>query len=247
MPRKVKKAAKQRGIELSRSLVIETALRLIDADGLEGFSLRNIAKELEVFPTAVYWYVSSREQILAAVVWQTLKDVVPEFDGSDWKRYVAELMVNFRRALQRHPNVAPLVLTQIGNTSIDLMLVENNLRAMSAAGFSGTDSVQGHNVIMAALTGFSVQEMAPLPKEAKEWRAEIRARIKAISADRYPAIHALLPDLVNRSFILRWESGNDAPLDESFDVFVQTVIAGLEVRANQALSAQLSGKRRKAI
>lgn len=235
---KKSKNSDERDVELSRELVVEAAIRLIDADGLEKFSLRNLAKALGVFPTAIYWYVPSRELILAAAVREMLQGVVPQFDGVDWKKYVETLLRNFRNAIHEHPNLAPLVVTQIGNTDVDLMLVENNLRAMSAAGFSGTSVIQGHNVIMAAVTGFSVQELAPMPAKARAWQTEIKTRIASISPEEYPTIHALMPELVNRSFVMRWENGVNSPLDAGFELFVKTTITGLEALGSQFAAAQ---------
>lgn len=219
--------------ELSREGVIAAALAWIDAHGLERFSVRALAKQIGVFPAAVYWYVPTREMILAEVVALVLRDFVPEWEG-DWRGYVAALLRRFRAAVARHPHVAPLIGTQVvSNASVDLVLAERNLVAMAAAGFAGERLVAAHNTVMAALVGFATQEFAPLPVRAAAWQARMRGRIEAIDAAAHPAIAALLPGIANRAFVLRWQNGTAAPLDESFEFFIASVIAGLEAMARR--------------
>ena len=53
---------------LNRETVVAAALEEIDRAGLEDFSLRNVAKSLGVYPTAIAWHAASRRQLLADVV-----------------------------------------------------------------------------------------------------------------------------------------------------------------------------------
>ncbi|NLV55028.1 MAG: TetR/AcrR family transcriptional regulator [Acidimicrobiales bacterium] len=52
---------------LTRELVIATARRHLEADGLGRFSLRAVARDLEVTAPALYAYVSSKEELVALV------------------------------------------------------------------------------------------------------------------------------------------------------------------------------------
>ena len=218
--------------DLSRDIVVAAALDWVDERGLESLSVRGLAKSLGVFPTALYWYVPSRETLLGEMVAEVLHGFVPEWDGVDWRDYVSALLHNFRTAIRRHPNVAPLIGTQlVSNTAIDFVLAERNLAAMAAAGFTGAALVGAHNTLIAALVGFTTQEFAPLPSDAAAWQDAMRQRVAAITPADYPASAANLPALTNRAFVLRWQNGVTAPMDDAFDMFVRTIIAGLEAIA----------------
>ena len=43
-----------------RERIFEAALRLIDEHGLDAFNMRDLARELDVAPAAVLWYVEAR-------------------------------------------------------------------------------------------------------------------------------------------------------------------------------------------
>ncbi len=93
---------------LSRESIVAAALLEIDRNGLENFSLRNLAKTLGVYPTAIAWHVSSRGHLLAEVAALVLADILPPGFPDSWQSYLRQLFHRFREAIRRHPNVAPL-------------------------------------------------------------------------------------------------------------------------------------------
>ncbi len=57
---------------LKRGLILEAAERVFEAEGLEGASLRAIAKEAGYTPAALYFHFESKEALYAAVLAQSL-------------------------------------------------------------------------------------------------------------------------------------------------------------------------------
>ena len=108
---------------LSREMIVKSALDYIDEDGLETFSLRNLNTRLGVYPTAIYWYVPSRNELLAQIVSLVLVDVLPARRRRAWQNYIRDLFENYRAAVRAHPNVAPLIGTQlVSNVHMDGVL-----------------------------------------------------------------------------------------------------------------------------
>jgi TetR/AcrR family tetracycline transcriptional repressor len=225
--------AKRVASTLSRESVVAAALLEIDRNGLENFSLRNLAKTLGVYPTAIAWHVSSRGQLLAEVAAVALADVLPPGFPDSWQSYLRQLFHRFREAIRRHPNVAPLIGTQlVANRGVDLEFVERLLAALAHAGFSGQRLVTAYNAVIAALVGFTTQEFAPIPADdTKAWQTGVRERLNSVQAFTHPILTKNMKLLANHAFILRWQNGVENPLDDSYDAFVEIVIAGLEQSA----------------
>lgn len=212
---------------LNRERIIAAAIEEIDLRGLEAFSIRHLAARLGVYPTAIYWYIKSRNLILAEVVGQVLSDATPA-DGLDWRDYLRSLLGRYRAAIKAHPNVAPLVGAHlIGNASIPFDFVERVLAKLAEAGFREEGLVHAYNTVVASLAGFITQEFATAPDD-DAWRSDVQERLLAVDAKACPTLGANLPLLANKAFILRWRSGAEAPMDASFDRYVEIVIAGLE-------------------
>jgi AcrR family transcriptional regulator len=217
-------------VSLSREVIIAAALKQIDADGLEDFSIRTLARRLSVFPTAIYWYVPTRNQLLADVVALVLGDVPVATHEDVWQDYVRRLFKAYRESLRTHPNAAPLVGAQlVSNASVNLDFLEGLLALLSKAGFAGEILVAAYNSVIASLVGFVTQEFAPVPKEnTAEWRRDIQARLGKPDAARFPVLAANIKLLANRAFILRWQSGMQSPLERSFALYTEAQIAALE-------------------
>lgn len=215
---------------LTREIIVAAALERIDADGLDGFSIRTLAGQLSVFPTALYWYVQSRNQLLADVVALVLADVPVASTDGEWRDYVRILFKAYRACLRAHPNVAPLVGTQlVSNGSVSLHFLEGLIGVLCAAGFAGEKLVAAYNTVIASLVGFVTQEFAPVPTECTaEWRRDMQARLGKLHARSFPTLAANIKFLANRAFILRWKSGVDAPMDRSFALYTEAQIAALE-------------------
>jgi TetR/AcrR family transcriptional regulator, tetracycline repressor protein len=215
---------------LNRETVVAAALEEIDRSGLEDFSLRNVAKRLGVYPTAIAWHAASRSQLLADVVTLALADVRPPGFHDSWQSYLKQTFHRFREAVRRHPNVAPLIGTQlVANPTVELEFVEGLLATLSHAGFSGTRLVAAYNAVLAAVVGFTTQEFAPTPSgDAGAWQKETRERLQNVQRVRYPLLSDNMKLLGNKAFTLRWQNGTEAPMDASFEAFVEIFIAGLE-------------------
>lgn len=225
--------------QLSRDRIVEAALDQLTTKGLDGFSLREVARTLGVYPTALYWYVRSRNELLSAACELALGSVVPARGHGNWQDWLRELFRRYRIAMKRHPHLAQLVGAQmLSNSSLNIALIEGILVALEEAGCPTDFMVDAYNSIIASMCGFSTLEFAPLPGEDVEaWADALQQRVRQIPALEYPTLARHLPAMANRSFIVRWQSGHDKPLDQSFDAYVDIFISGLERRIADARAA----------
>jgi AcrR family transcriptional regulator len=215
---------------LNRKTVVAAALEEIDRSGLETFSLRNVARSLGVYPTAIAWHAASRSQLLADVVQLALADIRPPGFHDSWQSYLKQTFYRFRDAVRRHPHLAPLIGTQlVANPTVELDFVEGLLATLTHAGFSGTRLVAAYNAVIAAVVGFVTQEFAPTPTgDTSAWQKETRERLQSVQRLRYPLLSDNMKLLGNKAFTLRWQNGTEAPMDASFESFIEIFIAGLE-------------------
>lgn len=233
--RKTKRARRPAAGALSKAGIVAAALELIDAHGLAAFSLRDVARRLHVYPTALYWHVPGRNALLAEVVAHALRDIVPSYDPADWRGWLRGLFRRYRAAVHGHPNIAPLIGAQlVSNEGVDARMIDGILAALTHAGYGDRDIVDAYNVVIATMCGFVTMELAPLPaEEPAGWAAALESRIRALGSLDHPTLARHLPGMANCAFILRWQNGVEVPLDRSFEAFIDSVIRGLAERAAQ--------------
>jgi TetR/AcrR family transcriptional regulator, tetracycline repressor protein len=219
---------------LTKEKIVAVALEQLDAHGLAEFSVRDVAKLLNVYPAAIYWHVPTRNQLFAEMVAHVLRDLAPPVPCAEWQEWLRTLFRRYRQAIRRHPNISPLIGAQlVSNAGLDFDLIERTLEVLTIAGFKEARLIEAFSVVIAAQVGFVTLEFAPAPDEAASWSMQMQALVHSFDRKRYPLLAHHLPRMANRSFTLRWQNGVEMPMDRSFEAYVATIIGGLEAMAGK--------------
>ena len=92
---------------LSRPLIRETALRLVDEHGLDELSMRKIAAELGVRAPSLYSHYANKDELLDDIADRIGESVdVGGFDTDDWQDALRRWARSYRAALAEHHNLS---------------------------------------------------------------------------------------------------------------------------------------------
>lgn len=98
---------------IGRDAAAEVALALIDAHGLQAFSLPKLARKMGVGVSSLYHHFADRSALLEAVALAVLSQV-PQVDEptdpEDWADWLVTQSLVFQAAVQRHRHAAPLLV-----------------------------------------------------------------------------------------------------------------------------------------
>ncbi len=98
---------------LSRRRILDAALRYIDEHGLDALSMHKLGAELGVKGMSLYNHVTNKDDVLDGVVellWSEVEVAAPVGDG--WCEAVRSFAHALRDVVRRHPNAAPLMISQ---------------------------------------------------------------------------------------------------------------------------------------
>ncbi len=98
---------------ISRAAAIQASIEIIDSEGLDAFSLPRLAQHMGVRAPSLYHHFDDKTEILNAVArYIAGKSVIRprRAPGPDWPEYFVTLGLNFRRAVLRHRNAAPVLI-----------------------------------------------------------------------------------------------------------------------------------------
>lgn len=97
---------------ITRKAAAQTALAVIDRDGLDGLSLQSVAREMGVSAPSLYHHFKDKEELLTVAARAMLEEINHERErwSDDWETRTIELSLATRRVALRHPNAAPLAL-----------------------------------------------------------------------------------------------------------------------------------------
>ncbi|GAB3430613.1 TetR family transcriptional regulator [Flindersiella endophytica] len=100
---------------LDKRQIVSEAVALLDADGLDGVTLRKLAARLGVQQPTLYWYLPNKAALITAiadaVLEQQFPEMVPPKPEEHWQEWLAGLAEQLRRALLAHPDGARLIST----------------------------------------------------------------------------------------------------------------------------------------
>lgn len=121
---------------LSRERIRETALELIDRDGLAELSMRKLAAELGVQAASLYGHYPTKDELLDDIAEQIMATIdTSPFDTGDWRRGLLGWARSYRATLAKHPNFVPYLAAGPGRRDANLRMADAVHGGMVAAGW----------------------------------------------------------------------------------------------------------------
>ncbi len=206
---------------ISRERIVQTALELLNAEGIEGVTARALADRLGVRAPALYWHVSSKQEILDEMATEIRRRMAatlaaqPQPEG--WRDGLAAFARVIRAEYLRYRDGAR---TFSGTRVTDVDVLRAQEFWMSRWTHSGLDlqhATAAVQLVNALVVGFVIEEQS------------IAASEHFLLTATDPAIAAEVP--------LVTEAGRQllSPSDERFEQYLDVVLTGIAVRfAGQA-------------
>src|SRR5260370_6679762 len=139
---------------VSRDQIVDVALEIVEAEGLDGLTMRRLAGKLGVAATAIYWHVGDKEVLLDALAERIAARVgdIPVRGDEPVARLVS-IGAGLRRNLLEQPALVGLVHQQ-GHTALLFQPVRRALvRELTAAGLRGSDPARALHGILSPISG----------------------------------------------------------------------------------------------
>ncbi len=199
---------------LTTAAIGAAGLVVVERHGLEGLSMRSVARELGVGTMSLYRYVSGRDELEGLVVEQVLGEVGDEVPpGTPWAERIAVLCERVRDAVGAHPGVVPLLLVGRHRLAATLRWGEAMLAALAEGGITGPDRVIAFRTLLAFVLGAAqVEHLGPLSGAGT-------AALARLPTDRFPHLAATAAD------------ARGVPPAEEFRRGLHAVLAGLGIPA----------------
>jgi AcrR family transcriptional regulator len=206
---------------LSEEAIIDAALAILKAEGLEAVSMRRVAAALDTGAGSLYVYVDGRDGLLEAMFDRIIGAVKLETpDPSRWRAQLHNLLERVRAELVAHPGMAAATMVDPPRTEAAMRLLENLLGILLAGGLEAQDAAWAADILAAQVT-YAAIEAELRRTDPSALAAEITANFARLPADDFPLITAHVAQLV----------AGDA--DERFRFAIDVVIDGVLGRASR--------------
>ena len=89
--------------KLSRERIAAAALAIADREGFQEVSMRRLAQELNVGTMSLYYYVKTKDDLLAVIDDALMAEALVPSISKDWRRAITEIATRTHALFLRHP------------------------------------------------------------------------------------------------------------------------------------------------
>lgn len=181
---------------LTRDAIVTAAVALADADGLQGLSMRNLAKQLGYEVMSLYNHITNKDELLALMVDEVSADIEPADiepagaqpeSGEEAMAMIRAVAVSARCVLVAHPWATPLWQRVMpGPARIHVM--EVLLRLFDEAGLRSDVAHFGFHAVINHVVGYTLQEQEMMSNfdESDDLDRLAREFLAGVDATRFP-------------------------------------------------------------
>jgi TetR/AcrR family tetracycline transcriptional repressor len=203
-------------LSLDRQRIVEEAVALLDAEGLDGVTTRKLAARLGVQSPTLYWHLPNKAALVTALAEAILEQEFPELTppGPEerWQDWLGTLAERLRRALLAHPDGARV----LSAAQLCRKMAAFSELAMSSLVDRGIPLRQARVIVLTVerfTVGHVLEEQAPRP-DAKA----LEGFDLAAFTERYPTVVGGIAEY--------FEPESGRTVDDLFRDCLDVVIAG---------------------
>jgi AcrR family transcriptional regulator len=172
---------------MSRERIVDAAVELVEANGVDELSMRKLAAELGVAPTTIYWHVGDRDAVLDAVVERLVsesRDISPRGDSPAAR--ITSIARQIRRQVLVHPALMQLAIQRGRGPAVSFPAQVAVASEVEAAGLRGAAAARAVWSILYFVGGHILLE-GMLPEMQREGRSTDDLWAHATATERVAA------------------------------------------------------------
>jgi AcrR family transcriptional regulator len=216
---------------LSGDAVVEAAMAIAAAEGMEAVTMRRVAADLDTGAASLYVYVRNRDELVRAMLDRAAAGSMPLAtpDPKRWREQVHELLGAFLGALEAHPGLAAALPAEPPTTENALAGAENLLGILLAGGIAAQDAAWACDVLALIVTATAAEAdvrraaaLAVTDADRDDLVTRMQDTFSGLPADRFPLLVAHSAELT---------AGESA---DRFRFAIDTFLDGLVARSAKA-------------
>ena len=210
--------------KLTKERVLVGALALADQIGMDKFTIRKLATELDTKPMTIYHHVPNKDAIIDGMVDLVFAEIDLPSHSGPWQDAIASRARSARAALGRHPWATPFMESRTSPGPATLTHHDAVIGCFRTAGFSIEMTAHAYALVDAFIYGFAMQE-ANLPATGGEEMTELAEEMSQLfSPEDYPhLIEFTVEHVVNPEY----------DFTDEFEFGLKLILDGLATSAAQ--------------
>ncbi len=195
---------------LSRELILDGAIAMIEREGAGALSMRRLGATLGVEGMAIYHHFDSRDELLSAIGDRVLEPLRVLDLGDDWREACRRFATALRDIAVARPASFQLLGLQPFDTPVSLQPVERLLAVLVTRGFKASEALAIYRATVSYARGYALAEAAGFTVDAS--RPAGRKRLAALPRREFPVLAGRARELAGLDADAAYRLGLDALL-----------------------------------
>jgi AcrR family transcriptional regulator len=230
-------------IPLTRTEIVQAALRIVRVEGIDAVSMRRVAGEFDTGPSSLYAHVANKDELLQLMFDEMCGMItIPEPDLTRWQEQIKELARSGYQTMLEHNDLARAALATIPTGPNAMRVSDAMLGLMVGGGVPARIAAWALDRLFLYITADAY--------EYSIWRAQVLAAgtdkqtfLEQLSAD-LTAYYAALPEETYpnlRKHAVDMVGGTEGP--DRFEFGLDLIVGGLDRWVTTARQPDMSGNR----
>jgi AcrR family transcriptional regulator len=175
---------------LSRERVLEAAVALADAGGIESLTMRKLAKELGVEAMSLYNHVANKGDLVDAMVDLVVGEIeLPVSADDDWETAIRTCAISAHQAFLRHPWACGPAMSparSITAPAARIRYIEWLLGRLRRGGFSPAMTFHAYHALDSHVLGFTMWQLGHAIPSEEVAEELMDAFFREFTVDEFP-------------------------------------------------------------
>lgn len=171
---------------LTRERVLDAAIALADADGIDALSMRRLGQEVGVEAMSLYHHVGKKDALISAIVDLVVQEFEQPSSELHWKEALRRAAVSAHETLLRHPWAASLILSGTDTSFARLRHMDAILGTLRRAGFSAAMTDHAYHALESHIMGFTLWIVGMNLPSGDDFKAMAASFLEQLPHDELP-------------------------------------------------------------
>ncbi|WP_241977057.1 TetR/AcrR family transcriptional regulator C-terminal domain-containing protein [Cryobacterium sp. Sr8] len=171
-------------------------MRLADAGGLDGLTMRRLGEELNVEAMSIYNHVANKEDLINGMADAVFSEIELPSHSDDWKTAIRKRSISFREVLARHPWATTVRDSGANPGAATLRHHDRVIGTFRNGGFSVAMAAHAFSAVDSYIYGFAMQEKSLPFTTPEEVAAMAEIMLAQLPRSEYPYLAELTADYV---------------------------------------------------
>jgi AcrR family transcriptional regulator len=186
---------------LSREAVVEAAMRVLRARGIDGVTMRAVAAELDTGAASLYVYFANRKALLDAMFDAVIAtiDVSDVPDPERWRDQLTSVLTRIVECMDAHPGIARIPLANIPTGPNAVRVADHVLALLAAGGIDDRSAAWFIDVVFLFVNATAYETSIYVERGQGEEQTidALEREFAQLDVARYPSFARLMPALMS--------------------------------------------------